>query len=105
MRKKKEKVLHPVEFLVGNFELTGAVATFKLEAKPTGSLRPDLLLREAVDNYNLAASGEIVQGVTWVENAVAPEAMIAKKAERGLDLPCCDDDALRILNIMRIAQE
>ena len=105
VRKKKEKVLHPAEFLVGDFQLTGAVATFKLEAKPTGSLRPDLLLREAVDNYNLAASGEIVQGVTWVENAVAPETMIAKKAERGLDLPCCDDDALRILNIMRIAQE
>ena len=92
VRKKKEKVLHPAEFLVGDFQLTGAVATF-------------LLLREAVDNYNLAASGEIVQGVTWVENAVAPEAMIAKKAEHGLDLPCCDDDALRILNIMRIAQE
>ena len=89
VRKKKEKVLHPAEFLVGDFQLTGAVATFKLEAKPTGSLRPDLLLREAVDNYNLAASGEIVQGVTWVENAVAPEAMIAKKVERGLDLPCC----------------
>ena len=105
VRKKKEKVLHPAEFLVGDFQLTGAVATFKLEAKPTGSLRPDLLLREAVDNYNLAASGEIAQGVTWVENAVAPEAMIAKKAEHGLDLPCCDDDALRILNIMRIAQE
>ena len=105
VRKKKEKVLHPAEFLVGDFQLTGAVATFKLEAKPTGSLRPDLLLREAVDNYNLAASGEIVQGVTWVENAVAPEAMIAKKAERGLDLPCCDGDALRILNITRIAQE
>lgn len=105
VRKKKEKVLRPAEFLVGDFQLTGAVATFKLEAKPTGSLRPDLLLREAVDNYNLAASGEIVQGVTWVENAVAPEVMIAKKAERGLDLPCCDGDALRILNITRIAQE
>ena len=52
VRKKKEKVLRPAEFLVGDFQLTGAVATFKLEAKPTGSLRPDLLLHEAVDNYN-----------------------------------------------------
>ena len=45
VRKKKEKVLCTADFLVGELELSGAVATFSLESKPTGSLRPDVLLR------------------------------------------------------------
>ena len=52
VRKKKEKVLCTADFLVGELELSGAVATFSLESKPTGSLRPDVLLRaccEAAD--------------------------------------------------------
>ncbi len=52
VRKRKEKVLEVADFLVGDLKLEGAVATFSLEAKPTGSLRPDLLLLTCVDAYN-----------------------------------------------------
>ena len=44
IRKKKEKTLVVTEFLVGDMELSGATLTFSLESKPTGSLRPDVLL-------------------------------------------------------------
>ena len=43
VRKKKRKTLVVDDFLVGEMELAGAVVTFTLEAKPTGSLRPDVL--------------------------------------------------------------
>ena len=44
VRKRKEKVLEVAEFLAEPFELAGDTAKFTLEAKPTGSLRPDVLL-------------------------------------------------------------
>lgn len=44
VRKRKEKVLEVTEFLAEPFELDGMSARFTLEAKPTGSLRPDVLL-------------------------------------------------------------
>lgn len=44
VRKRKEKTLVVSEFLAEPFALEGDVATFTLEAKPTGSLRPDVLL-------------------------------------------------------------
>ena len=59
VRKRKEKVLSVADFLVGGIGLAGAVATFSLEAKPTGSLRPDLLLRACVDAYN---EGALLEG-------------------------------------------
>lgn len=49
VRKKKEKVLRVADFLVGDVELDGAQARFTLEAKPTGSLRPDVLLASCVE--------------------------------------------------------
>lgn len=56
VRKKKEKELAVGEFLLGAMELDsvaddGAVAQlrFKLESKPTGSLRPDILLTNCTD--------------------------------------------------------
>lgn len=52
VRKRKEKVLNVADFLVGDMRVEGAVVTFALEAKPTGSLRPDLLLRACLDEYN-----------------------------------------------------
>lgn len=52
VRKKKEKVLRVADFLVGEVELAGAVATFSLEAKLTGSLRADVLLRSCLAEYN-----------------------------------------------------
>lgn len=44
VRKRKEKILVVSEFLAEPFDLEGDKATFTLEAKPTGSLRPDVLL-------------------------------------------------------------
>ncbi len=44
VRKKKEKVLATADFLVGPVVFDGCEAVFTLEAKPTGSLRPDLLV-------------------------------------------------------------
>ena len=49
VRKKKRKTLVVDDFLVGEMELAGAVVTFTLEAKPTGSLRPDVLLSACMD--------------------------------------------------------
>ena len=45
VRKRKEKVLVVDEFLAEPFSFDGDLATFTLEAKPTGSLRPDVLLQ------------------------------------------------------------
>ena len=50
VRKKKRKTLVVDDFLVGEMELAGAVVTFTLEAKPTGSLRPDVLLANLLAN-------------------------------------------------------
>ncbi|BAK44387.1 TIGR03936 family radical SAM-associated protein [Eggerthella sp. YY7918] len=58
IRKKKEKVLHVSDFLVGEMELAGATLTFSLESKATGSLRPDVLLAACCDLTNAADSGE-----------------------------------------------
>lgn len=43
VRKRKEKILQVADFLAEVFLLQGDRATFTLEAKPTGSLRPDVL--------------------------------------------------------------
>lgn len=87
VRKKKEKVLHTSDFLVGGVELAGSVVTFSLEAKPTGSLRPDVLLRACVDAYNTA---------NGPANGVA---------EGGLCTgPSTSGGPLRILSLTRIEQ-
>ena len=52
VRKKKEKRLLVEDFLVGEPSLAGAVVTFSLEAKATGSLRPDVLLAAGVEACN-----------------------------------------------------
>ena len=48
MRKRKQKTLSVDDYLVGGFSFAadGLSAVFSLEAKPTGSLRCDLLLKE-----------------------------------------------------------
>lgn len=58
VRKRKEKVLNVADFLMGDMRVEGAVATFALESKPTGSLRPDLLLRACLDEYNARRGDE-----------------------------------------------
>lgn len=48
VRKRKEKVLEVASFLVGDVECAGARVRYTLEAKPTGSLRPDVLMDACV---------------------------------------------------------
>lgn len=69
VRKKKEKELRVADYLVGGagaIEVEGAVATFSLEAKPTGSLRPDKLMSACLDAANavLPADAEPLRIVT-----------------------------------------
>lgn len=54
VRKKKEKVLRVADYLVAPLAVDGASVMFELEAKPTGSLRPDVLLKACVDAWNVA---------------------------------------------------
>ncbi|WP_165246635.1 TIGR03936 family radical SAM-associated protein [Adlercreutzia sp. ZJ141] len=60
VRKKKEKVLRSEEFLVGPMLLDGDTVRFTLQAKDTGSLRPDVLLRACCEHTmaNGASSAE-----------------------------------------------
>lgn len=54
VRKKKEKTLKVADYLVGQLATEGSTVTFELEAKPTGSLRPDVLLTACLDAFNAA---------------------------------------------------
>lgn len=60
VRKKKERVLRPEEFLVGDIEQNKNILTYTLCAKPTGSLRPDVfldaLLEDQPDLYALSVT-------------------------------------------------
>lgn len=56
VRKRKEKVLMPAEFLVGAVERNDDSLTFTLEAKKTGSLRPDVLLDAMLEGTGLHAA-------------------------------------------------
>ena len=56
VRKKKEKVLVVADFLVDPLQVQGNAAMFSLEAKPTGSLRPDRLLEAALEAHNARAA-------------------------------------------------
>lgn len=47
VRKKKERELRVSDFLIGQPSLNGAQLTFSLEQKQTGSLRPDVLLKQS----------------------------------------------------------
>lgn len=61
MRKRKEKTLVVDEFLVEPFAIEGNRATFTLEAKPTGSLRPDVLLQHCAVSSPLVSLTRIMQ--------------------------------------------
>lgn len=49
VRKKKEKVLQSADYLVGGMALEGDKVTFTLEAKASGSLRPDVLMAACLE--------------------------------------------------------
>lgn len=55
VRKKKERHLIPTDFLVGGMHADGSALTFTLEAKPSGSLRPDVLVQTMLDAVGHAA--------------------------------------------------
>ena len=63
VRKRKEKVLEVGDFLAAPFELAadGTSATFALEAKPTGSLRPDVLLEHCAIDADVVSITRIRQ--------------------------------------------
>lgn len=63
MRKHKEKQLVVADFLVEPFTLAddGRSATFTLEAKPTGSLRPDVLLHACLPDDEVVSITRIAQ--------------------------------------------
>ena len=66
MRKKKERVLVPSEFIVGELEVEPAepgeegqeraLVRFTLESKASGSLRPDVLLEHMLADAGLRAA-------------------------------------------------
>ena len=64
VRKRKEKVLVVSEFLVEPFAVEGNRATFALEAKPTGSLRPDVLLQNCDCPADVVSITRIAQRAT-----------------------------------------
>ena len=63
VRKRKEKTLQVDEYLVGPFEVAGdgMSATFTLEAKATGSLRPDVLLNNCAVGAQIVSVTRIFQ--------------------------------------------
>ncbi len=61
VRKRKEKQLVVSEFLAEPFAFEGDRATFTLEAKPTGSLRPDVLLQHCELSAHVVAITRIAQ--------------------------------------------
>lgn len=62
VRKRKEKTLAVGDFLVGGLVVDGDVATFTLESKPTGSLRPDVLLEQCGFDTELVSITRVRQG-------------------------------------------
>lgn len=96
VRKRKERELPVAEFVRGDIELAGSVVTFTLEAKPTGSLRPDLLLAACCEQAN-AAESEGAPLAYLIENSV-PSA---------LELEPCSvlgPHGLGVVSLIRIAQ-
>ena len=56
IRKKKEKTIVVGEYLRGEVQVEGDTVRFTLEAKPTGSLRPDLLLSSCLEESGSPAT-------------------------------------------------
>ena len=67
VRKRKEKVLEVGQFLARPFEFDGDRATFTLEAKPTGSLRPDVLLEHCGIDAGVVSVTRIAQAENMQE--------------------------------------
>lgn len=64
IRKKKERELDVADYLVGQPKLDGRIITFTLEAKSSGSLRPDVLVKamlEGMPGYRVISITRIRQ--------------------------------------------
>ena len=61
IRKRKEKTLAVSDFLIKPFQLEGNRAQFTLEAKETGSLRPDVLLQNCSFDGTIVSVTRIMQ--------------------------------------------
>ena len=61
VRKRKQKTLVVSDFLVQPFAVEGKRATFSLEAKETGSLRPDVLLAHCKVDAKIVSVTRIAQ--------------------------------------------
>lgn len=118
VRKKKEKILHSVDFLVDTISLTGKTLTFSLESKAEGSLRPDVFLHACCDlrceNKEQGESISVTRPIEYEElysqsrtTCERPKvAYTVKNEDLYLDKHdlCGENDPLRILAITRIEQ-
>lgn len=66
MRKGKEKTLHVADYLVDGPHLSEDTVRFALEAKPTGSLRPDVFLKECACASGKSPLSESLAGIRRV---------------------------------------
>lgn len=64
VRKRKEKELVVSEFLAEPISLSGDTASFVLEAKPNGSLRPDVLLQHCEFDADIVSITRVRQEET-----------------------------------------
>lgn len=107
VRKRKERQLEVAEFVCGEMKLEGSVLTFTLEAKPTGSLRPDLLLQACCAEANASeGEGEGAPLALLLENAMPsalglePRPVAGGSAPAGAGQPA----PLDVVTLTRIAQ-
>lgn len=120
VRKKGERTLEVEDFLAGGVKLSGERVEFTLEAKPTGSLRPDVFLRACCEAANGGPQGALgcgsCEGAAEVVDAAEGEPAAGKepflmlvKNEKALEFPSgegagCARTGLSVLSLMRIAQ-
>lgn len=90
VRKRKEKTLVVAEFLAIPFEIDGNKARFVLEAKSTGSLRPDLLLAHCDFDGSLVSITRIAQSdvcVKWGQTLLNTSKTASNSEEECADGP------------------
>lgn len=118
-RKKKDKELVVSDYLVGDVVVRGAVVEFSLEAKPTGSLRPDKFLQACVDAYNerqgtsmrerddsAEADPNLAEGLASVLGSTGDAGSFEGRREDAGDraLRCAPGESIRVLSLTRVGQ-
>lgn len=100
IRKKKEKVLPVLDFIVGDMALAGSTLTFSLESKLTGSLRPDVFLRACCDQANAAGT----DGSDSADGDAPLALLVENTVPSAIDAEACEEKPVQVLSITRIAQ-